>query len=141
MRVFEKILVALDGSKSAYKALEYALKLAKASKASLSVINVVENITWTVATTDAIILEEKMAEFQEIVLRKAKKECAKQGVKAKIISEKGYPADVIVKAAEKEKSDLVVLGNKGLSQIDKLLLGSVSDKVIQHAHCAVLIVK
>ncbi|MBI5159788.1 universal stress protein [Candidatus Micrarchaeota archaeon] len=139
--MFERILVALDGSKQSGKALGLALKLSKSSGAQLSVINVVEPIAWTVATTDAIILEEKMFEFQKTVLDKARKECAKAGVKAKIIAGKGRPADVIVKTAEKSKADLIVLGSKGLSQIDKLLLGSVSDRVTQQAHCAVLIVK
>lgn len=51
------------------------------------------------------------------------------------------PAEEIMKAASQQRADLIVMGAKGLGAIDRFLLGSVSTRVVQHAHCAVLVVR
>ena len=53
----------------------------------------------------------------------------------------GKPAEGIMQAASKQHADLIVMGAKGLGAIDRFLLGSVSTRVVQHANCAVLIVR
>jgi nucleotide-binding universal stress UspA family protein len=54
---------------------------------------------------------------------------------------RGHPADVICKVIEEENFDLVIMGSRGLSTTEKYALGGVTDKVLQHAVCPVLIVR
>lgn len=53
----------------------------------------------------------------------------------------GDPAASLIQCAEEQKADLLVVGSHGLSALDRFLLGSVSEKVLRHAHCSVLVVK
>ena len=53
----------------------------------------------------------------------------------------GKPADEILTVAKQDKADLIVTGAKGLGAIRRVLLGSVSTRVVQHAHCGVLVVR
>ena len=53
----------------------------------------------------------------------------------------GKPAEEIMKAASKQQADLIVMGAKGLGAVDRIVLGSVSTRVVQHANCAVLVVR
>jgi nucleotide-binding universal stress UspA family protein len=53
----------------------------------------------------------------------------------------GYPADKICEIAEREHYDMIVLGSKGRSAIGRFLMGSISDRVVHHAHCSVCVVK
>ena len=54
--------------------------------------------------------------------------------------EVGDPADLILAAAERDGTDLIVMGSRGLNAAQRFLLGSVSTKVTTHAHCAVLVI-
>jgi len=76
---------------------------------------------------------QAVAERTEDVLREA-------GVSYTFRQEIGHPADRIVRVAEHEKCDLIVIGSRGLSGVKEFLLGSVSSRVSHHAPCAVLIV-
>ncbi len=53
----------------------------------------------------------------------------------------GYPAEEIIKCAETEKVDMIVMGSRGHGLIGRFLVGSVSDRVVHHAHCSVTIVR
>jgi nucleotide-binding universal stress UspA family protein len=63
------------------------------------------------------------------------------GFTAESVYQLGRPAEAIMKVASKHQTDLIVMGTKGLSAIARVLLGSVSTRVVQHASCAVLVVR
>jgi nucleotide-binding universal stress UspA family protein len=64
------------------------------------------------------------------------------GIEAKILLEQGVsPADLIVKVAEDQKIDLLVLGSRTKKGLDRFLIGSVASKVVAHAPCSVLVVR
>ena len=65
----------------------------------------------------------------------------KAGFTAEPLYQLGKPAEEIMKVAAKQHADLIVMGAKGLGAIDRFLLGSVSTRVVQHANCAVLVVR
>jgi nucleotide-binding universal stress UspA family protein len=75
------------------------------------------------------------------VLEKANKKLSKKGITAKISLKEGNIVNEIEKIAKKEKCDLIIVGNKGLGSVSRLLLGSVSNKISQSSSCSVLIVK
>lgn len=59
----------------------------------------------------------------------------------KFVTRRGDPGEVIVHVAEKESCDLIITGSRGMGMIRRTILGSVSDYVLHHAHCPVLICK
>jgi len=144
--MFSKILVAVDGSPFAERALRSAVDLAKKYSARLVVVHVVLRRFYAVTPSEAGVLattvfaKEMEAEGREI-LRKVEEYLKGESVGYECKLLEGVPADEIVKAAEAEKVDLIVLGSRGLTEVRAFLLGSVSDKISHHAKCPILIMK
>jgi nucleotide-binding universal stress UspA family protein len=135
-----KILVAVDGSRYAEKGLEQAIKLAKADSGELVVLSVAA----LVGQTDEMPpgMRDKLVEEAKGMTAKGVEEAVKAGVKAtgKVIQD-ATPAAGIVDYAEKIGADLVVIGAKGKSNLERFLTGSVAQTVTAHAGCSVLVIK
>jgi nucleotide-binding universal stress UspA family protein len=151
--MFSKILVAIDGSDHAWKALEVACDLAKAHGGDLLVLHAVDRPVRSetlrlLAEVEHIPFEEEASRFSaELALGDAlaregasrARSAGVEGVSA-LIGE-GSPAKQIVDIAEREHVDTVVVGSRGLGEIPSLLLGSVSHKVAHLAGCTCIVVK
>lgn len=140
MTSFKKILVPLDGSTYSEKSLERASELVDAFDSVLFLIYVVEK------SIPINLLDRKeylgiLRKFGTKVLEKAKNKLSKKGISAKILLKEGNIVNEIEKTVKKEKCDLIVVGNKGLGSVSRMLLGSVSNKISQSSSCSVLIVK
>ena len=140
--MYKKILVAIDGSELSIFALQEAIKMASDSgtDASLTVLYVSQFI----ATFDGTILTEAdqiKRDVSELVLGKAKPLLVGIKMQNEILTVDGDPAQEICKKAKEGKYELIVLGNRGQGMFTELLTGSVSLKVVQHAHCPVLVVR
>jgi nucleotide-binding universal stress UspA family protein len=92
--------------------------------------------------------DDRLERQQETLARKAETDAERMaaelgriGIQAEAITRSGDPAAVIVAEAERRGADLVVVGSRGLTGIDRLLLGSVARNVLSHAHCSVLVVR
>ena len=127
-----KILVAVDGSESAEKALEYAVQLAKKHKAKVTLLNVGETKLFG-------FKPEVAREVGEHILSDAATKV--KGLKLNTQLEFGNPAETLIEVAEKGNYDLIVVGSRGLSSVKRFFLGSVSDDISHHAKCSVLIVR
>jgi nucleotide-binding universal stress UspA family protein len=127
-----KILVAVDGSKHAQKALEYAVQLALKYNASVTLINVAQ-------TVYPYLKADAAKGVGELIVSEAAKQVKELKVDKRV--EIGQPAKTILDVAENGNYDLIALGSRGLNPAERFLLGSVSDKVAGHAQCSVLIVK
>ena len=142
--MFTNILLASDGSECALKAAAVAATLANKFTARLTIINIYEPIP-TVGPYGEIVnteLNERyVRELQEHAISPVGRIMEGMGVPYQSRQEVGQPAAEIIRVAEEEGCDLVVLGSRGLSGFQEFLLGSVSDRVVHHAHCPVLIVK
>jgi nucleotide-binding universal stress UspA family protein len=154
-----KILVPVDGSPEAAKALDLAISLAKAYGAPLGMIHVVQLPTaWSLSTAwrlptpasydtvrDQQQTYRKAVEIIETngknILEIAEEKAEAAGLKTEKILESGHAADQIVTAASERGYDLIVIGDRGNSGVKEALLGSVSTHVSQHAKCSVLIVR
>jgi nucleotide-binding universal stress UspA family protein len=138
-----KILAAIDQSEYAGLVLTRALELAEKDSANLTILTV-SNAAFT-----NIYLGEISGDFLEKVRAGAKEAVAKIAAQVKathkdaevVVIESPSPADAIVKYAEKNGIDLIVIGNKGAGAIERFLIGSVSSQVVTHAPCSVLVVK
>lgn len=156
-----KILACTDGSKHSKTTLEKAALIAGGCQPKdVAVVHVYEgkrdptavslfemgSITRDKATElDPDRMKRLQAEHEvqrEKILSDALEIFTKKGVKARTILKQGHPAETILKVAEDEGFDLIIIGNRGLGGLQKLLLGSVGYAVIQEAkNCSVLMVK
>jgi nucleotide-binding universal stress UspA family protein len=146
--MFQRILLASDGSDHALKAARVAAELARQFRAELVVLCVFQESAVPVPMMGSmdvppIDLEiDRLAEdVQAAVERRTTKTLDEFGVTYQTRREIGHPVDRIVQAAKQEMADLIVMGSRGLGGLESFMLGSVSDRVLHHAHCPVLIVK
>ncbi|TDA69869.1 MAG: universal stress protein [Clostridia bacterium] len=139
--MFKRILVGYDGSLHARKAIELALDLAQRYTAAVTAV-AVAHIPDFADTRDEINGALQDAEkFFGGPLQQAAKRAAQMDVALETRVVPGHPADVLVRLAEAEDCDLIVVGARGLSGVKRYLMGSVSEAVVRHAHCPVLVVK
>lgn len=148
----QRILVAVDGSKSSLNASSEAINLAKKLEAELVVLHVVSADIRYNYLEDAITprLPRALKDVMMIAMHrgethvdKVKKKAGEKGVKVRTDVVLGTSSVVkeIVEYAEKNKIDLIILGSRGYSGIKKMLLGSVANGVVTYANCRVLVVK
>lgn len=140
-----KILLPVDGSKSALNAAKYVGKLAKdlRSKCSVTLISVHDDVglghvKQFVANS---VIDDYLREISEKDLKGAQKALDAAGVKHNMVIKRGNVAGEILAIANKEKFDLIVMGSKGRSGFVDSLMGSVAQKVSNSAKQAVLLVK
>ncbi len=142
--LFSRILVAVDGSNQSMAAADKAIQLAKRDKAELMVLNVLQLPVvghYTPSLFNDII--EKGKNEAERWFGNIKSEAEGNGisVKTKVLESTGSPVSAIVKYAEKEKVDLIVMGTRGRTKLKKALLGSVASGVMTYAPCTVMVVR
>jgi nucleotide-binding universal stress UspA family protein len=136
-----KILVCTDGSEYAEKALAFAAELAKNYKAELGLLYVVKHDVSMVKVPD----DEygNVSHKAKEIIKKAKKTISQTaaGVNVQDRIAVGPVSSEIVRIAEEEKYDTIVIGTRGLTGLRRVLLGSVAEDVIHHAHCPVTVVR
>jgi len=144
---FKKILVAYDGSKDANKAVEAACALSK-GKASVTLLHVYAMPTMAYSGAAGLpqptvgLLNEEAKKTAEAVAKEELNRAARNGVKAKGEVIEGISVvEAIVTYASSEKFDVIVIGTRGNTGFRRLLVGSVSSGVLNHAHCPVLLVR
>lgn len=143
--MISNILVAIDESDCAQTALRYACELAKAVKAHLTLVSVVD-VSKLVAVAgyetpypvDAI---QAMRDDADKLLTDAATACRADGLTTAQFSTEGIAVDEILTFADAQKVDLIVLGTHGRSGLARLFLGSVAEGVLRRAKVPVLVVR
>ena len=147
--MFTKILLASDGSDGAAKAAAAAAELTRRFGAELTVLHVFSppapaivpfSMGELATDVDPTWIDRLARAAGEQVACRAGEVLQAAGVPYAFRMEPGHPAEVIVRLAETDGFDLVVLGSRGLGGVKEFLLGSVSNRVSHHARCPVLIV-
>ena len=141
--MFGKILVAIDGSKTSQKAFETALEMAGTWGAEVHVVYVIETGLFSSIPMDntwEVIYGMLKAEGEQ-ALGDAKKEAVKRGVTAETYLREGHAGNEILSIAQTAGADLVVVGSHGKTQIDRLLLGSVSSYVVKYSTITTMVVR
>lgn len=143
MEKIKKILIPTDGSDCSLRAAELGISLAKVLGAEIFAIYAI----------DTIILEELTKGIEEKSVEKELKEkgerhlnyvvrlAEKEGLKAEAILAKGEPHDQIVHYAKTKGADMIVMGTYGRRGTKRILIGSVTERVIEYAPCPVLVVR
>ncbi len=143
---FKNILVATDGSRYSVAAASEAIGIAKLNNSKLTVLSVVPSelmpptdLEMAIGQRD-LVAEKEMKEAEKNA--KAVKDAAqKAGVAVQAFVMSGKPAEAIIETAKEKSADLIVLGSHGRTGLEKLLMGSVAERVIVLATSAVLVVK
>jgi nucleotide-binding universal stress UspA family protein len=134
------ILAALDNSDYAFNALSKAVDMANKENAELTIYSAY-SILSDVGEISLKYRESLEQQAEEIVAR-GKAIAEKAGVYAITVVESGYsPAENIVRYAEQNNIELIVMGHKSRSGLERLLVGSVAVKVVTYAPCSVLVIR
>jgi nucleotide-binding universal stress UspA family protein len=140
----KRIVVAIDGSPGARRAIDAAASIAQATGAELQILTIGGNMSGAelrrLADTGGDI-SKALVTAADRILNEAEKRARRRGATdIKLQSEWGDPAETIIGIVSRNKADMVVLGRRGRGRLSGLLLGSVSQKVASLAPCAVLVV-
>lgn len=139
-----KILVAIDGSETSERALDYAIGLAKQYSARLVILHVLDLlIPPGMLTSTSDKLHEDGRRKARLLLENAQKKASEKNVQsmAELVEDHMREYGEIIMCAEREKVDLIVVGTRGRSGFTKLLLGSVASGVVTYSPVPVLVVK
>jgi len=138
-----KILCPIDLSDTSRHAFQQAVHIAKLEGGSITLLRVHQ--------PNAVTSIEDLGEDLQPVLERGDRAAFKEWVEEETAEVEGVeiderfliadPASAIVELAEEEGYDLIVIGNKGRSAVNRFLLGSVTSKVMHHASCNVLLVR
>ena len=141
--MFTNILVAVDGSEISIKTLETALTEAKVWNAQLNVVYVLETgLFEDIPAAQNMEYIRNLLEQQGLnVFSYAEKRCAEEGVSLKTQLRSGHAGIEIIAAATEISADLIVIGSHAKSDIEKILLGSVTTHVVRHSTVSTLVVR
>lgn len=141
----KKILVAYDGSEMSKKAVQEAERqVLESAETAVHIISVVKP---TGPVTNASVTRQignELKKQYETEMEQIKKEIEADGIIVTtdvIVGDTENPAVSITKYAKQHDMDLIIVGSRGLGNVKKLFLGSVSNNVVQHATCPVLVMK
>ena len=139
--MFKNILLAVDGSEHAIHAAHVAAEMAKCHKSTLTLVAAYDPVPPYLGEPNfQIILDAQLQESDKNIAKTLEILGDLPGeVHTEVLQ--GPPAEAILEVAKTRQCDLIVMGSRGLGQFTGLLLGSQSQKVVQHAECPVLIVK
>ena len=136
----EKILVAVDFSKTGEAVARYAHKLSSSTKAAITFVHVVPEsnlLLYDYAPSIPNLLEEQEAKLDSIA--KKKLQLLTENMDCKQVILEGDPAQTILDYVKEHGYTMLILGYKGHSAMERLLIGSTVNKIVTHAPCSVLV--
>jgi nucleotide-binding universal stress UspA family protein len=139
-RGIRRILLATDLSSASEGATDQALQLARDLHADLLIVSVIDPTSLLAGTPMVARMDQRRA-AREVAAQAIVVRGRRAGVSVRFLVWEGEPGPAIVEAAVAEGADLVVVGTHGRSRVGRLVLGSVSDHVVRHASCPILIVR
>ncbi len=141
-----KVVVATDGSRYSDAAAAEAIGIAKRSGAALLALSVVPSEA--ASPFDIVhsemqkgLIAEREQKAAECSIRNIRDIADKEGITVEGLIQEGRPYEAVVATATEKKADLIVVGSHGRTGLEKLLMGSVTERIIVLSPCAVLIVK
>jgi nucleotide-binding universal stress UspA family protein len=136
-RPIRRIVLAIDGSASSKKAVQFLLRSMKPWED----VPEEEPITVTVVHVMPFLKFPELREAGKAMVEQCANQLARAGYLVDHAPKLGKPAEEVLRVAQQHKADLIVTGAKGMGAVGRFLLGSVSTRVMQHASCSVLIVR
>jgi len=137
----ERVLIPVDGSDSSRNAAKYAAHLVNARNPKLYLLNVWEPVNMTIGGEMAEKLREEEQAKSMAVLEEYKKLLEPCGLEVELIARSGRPDYVILNVQDELDCDLIVIGSRGLSVLENVIMGSVVTRVLEGATCPVLVTR
>lgn len=139
----QKIIIPTDGSDYSVRAAEYGIGIAKMLGAQVTVVYVIDEVVLDqiAKITERDSAERELKEDGQRYVNYVTSVAEKQGVKASSLLAKGRPFEQIVHLARGLNIDLIVMGTYGRRGAERILIGSVAERVIEYASCPVLVIK
>lgn len=135
---FERILIPLDCVEPSQQVLDYAVELALQHDGELVVLYVVENPIFPVEMMDIDLRMEEVAEHAGERLAELVEKAVGDKVRHRHLVAQGSISDQIVATADREQVDVIVMATDEHSELRKFLIGSITERVVRHAHQPVL---
>jgi nucleotide-binding universal stress UspA family protein len=144
--MYQRIMVAVDGSETSQRGLMEAINLAKDQKAKLTIVHVIDLVIVHGAGGFFGPFVQSTREFANEIVERARKVVQAEGIEAEIQSPEivttGYHvADTIAQLARDWNADLLVAGTHGRRGVSRLLIGSVAERIVRVAPCPLLLVR
>jgi nucleotide-binding universal stress UspA family protein len=141
MKLFERIVIATDGSKAGRAAVTEGLRIGKECDARIFVVSVIDTRALSSVSPEIQVAPsiDQMQSEAERIVRDVEAMAAGQKVETFILS--GDPVQEITKFSVARKANLVIVGTQGKHGLERFILGSVAEGIVRHAACPVLVVK
>jgi nucleotide-binding universal stress UspA family protein len=136
---FRHMLVGYDGSPQSEKAVEVAFSLADCIDSSVLIFAVARPPEPATSVELEAVLDDAKEHYQE-GFKKILEKARAHDLDVKTDMAVGHPGEQIIHRAEVDKIDLIIVGRRGRSAISRMMLGSVSERVLRYAHCPVMVV-
>ena len=140
LKKIKKILVPLDGSKNSFRGLDYAISIAKSFQATITGLYVTP-LSPPASKKQIGYIRTYLLKNADKFMEKAKTRCAQNGI---LFHKKMFFGDEgpkIIKFAQNQRSDLIVIGSRGMSNLKEMFLGSTSNYIIHKSKIPILVVK
>lgn len=138
---FKKLLIPVDFSSHSERAVDYGCVIGKKFSAGVILMHVIEPFQYSVTDTLKLIDHRRALQtLAESLLDNLEKTLREKGVRAQAVLGSGIPYREILHHAEEQKVDLIVMGTHGRTGLERLVLGSVAEKVVRTAPCPVMTV-
>jgi universal stress protein A len=137
----QHILVPIDFSQTSHQALDFALPLAEQFRARISLVHVIEPIIYPQEIGPIAISETRLADSAIKELTSLAHETIPAARLNKVLTRAGQAFREIADAARELKVDLIVITTHGHTGLTRVLVGSTAERIVRHAHCAVLTVR
>jgi nucleotide-binding universal stress UspA family protein len=136
----KRLLVPVDFSTAAAPLIAFARQLARDLDAAITVLHVIEpfHVDWRMDTT-AFQRQQRLEATKS--LRQLMKREFKDVNEARAALRSGYPVEEITEFARRSRTDMIVIATHGRTGMKRVLLGSVAERVVRHAHCPVVVVR
>jgi nucleotide-binding universal stress UspA family protein len=140
MSIYRKVLIAIDGSETSMYALREYIRFSKAENPSITVVSVIPPYEGDLAATWTNNIITSIKKQCDASLSEAIKIAGEEGVTIQALCEEGTIHEKIVDLADMENYDLIVMGKKGLSLIERAFVGSVTERVIGYSRQDILVI-
>jgi nucleotide-binding universal stress UspA family protein len=136
---FRRLLVGYDGSPQSDKAIDVAFSLAECVDSAVLIFAVARPPEPCTSVELEAVLDDAREHYEEGFKKIVEKARGHQ-LEVQTAMAVGHPAEQIIHRAKKDGIDLIILGRRGRSMISRMMLGSVSERVLRYAHCPVMVV-
>ena len=147
-----KLLVCVDGSSESLKALEKTVEIVSGCRIDkVTLIHVFDKVTFPFIESaqqdnpeimeNFNLMNEELLKEHEMILHQAAEKLKEHNIDSELLLKEGQPAHTISAIAEQEGFDWIVMGSRGRSGLQKSMLGSVSNSVLQETNVSVMVVK